>query len=354
MFEIRAGREDDKGQILELIRDVYGEAEALRAERRWHWQWHEDPRLENPGYRGAVTEWEGRIIGTLSFIPGGLYVAGEPVPSVWLTDSIVHWGRLRQALKEQKRRKDTPPQAFPYGISCAMMEHPSAGGTQLAKHITDNMFTIGVRIGFQHAKGLGSWSRLVSFRQPLESALGKPLGFLLGWLADGFVPRIPKSSLTVNTLEGDFDARFDALWKSARQDYPAITRRDSAVLNWRYRRHPDTAYTVLTVEDGGGLLGYLAYSVFFRHGQRRAHIVDILARHGHAEAFSALLAEAVRLMRREQVHKVECYGGGDALLPALKRCGFAQRSKKGKDHPTMVRGLPDVELHVTRGDGDGG
>lgn len=354
MFQIRAGQDNDKGQILELIKEVYGTEEAQRAERRWQWQWHEDPRLDGTGYKGVVAEWDGRVIGTLSSIPCGLYIEGKPVIASWFTDSIVHWGHLRRALREQKRRGTQPGPDLSGGIAAAMMNHPAAGDIQLGKHITGPMVAIGSKIGFVPLKDMGSWARLISFRQPLESLLGKYPAMLLAALADLFIPKIPKPTLEAINLEGDFDSRFDALWEKAKQEYPAITRRDSAVLNWRYRRHPDTSYTVLAIEDKDSLIGYLVYTLFFRHGQRRAMIVDALAQQGNAEALGSLIATALRQMRQEGVHKVECYSGGTMLTAELKRCGFSLRIKKGKDHPTMVRRLPEVDLYITRGDGDGG
>lgn len=354
MFEIRAGRESDKGQILELIKDVFGDDQAQRAERRWHWQWHEDPRLDEPGYKGVVAEWDGRVIGTLSSIPCGLHIAGQPVPAFWFTDNLVHWGHLRRALKERKRRGDSAGPDLSHGIAAAMLNHPAAGSTQLGKHVAGPMITISTRFGFTPLKGTDSWARLISFRQPIESVAGNYAGLLLAAVADLFIPRIPKPALDVATLAGDFDARFDGFWADAKRQYPAITLRDSAALNWRYRQHPDTAYTVLTVEDKGILCGYLVYSIFFRHQQRRAHIVDALAQYGNAVALDSLLAEALRQMRREGVHKVECYSGGSMLTSGLKRAGFAPRIKKGNGDPTMVRRLPEVNLYITRGDGDGG
>jgi len=354
MFEIRAGREEDKGQILELIKDVFGEEQAERAARRWHWQWHEDPRLDKPGYRGVVAEWDGRIIGTLSGIPAGLHIAGQPVFASWFTDNIVHWGHLRRALKAQKRLGDSTGPDLSNGIAAAMLNHSAADYMQLGKHVTGPVEPTLYRIGFQAQKGTGSWARLVSFRQPLETVVGKYAGMLLAALADWVIPRIPQPSLPVEALAGDFDARFDGLWASAKQEYPAITLRDAATLNWRYRRHPDTVYTVLTVEEQGVLVGYLVYSIYFRHKQRRAHIVDILTGRENSAARLALLAAALRHMRREGVHKVECYGNGLILWADLKRTGFAPRLDRGKEQLALARHLPDVELYITRGDGDGG
>ena len=178
---------------------------------------------------------------------------------------------------------------------------------------------------------------------------------LMAFFADLMIPRVSKPGMAVKILAGEFDARFDGLWEQARNEYQAITRRDRATLNWRYRQHPDTAYQVLTVEDQGELRGYLVYSVFFRHQQRRAHIVDILASHRDTAVLEALIAEALHQFRRQSVHRVECYAGGKTVISALEHLGFKPRLHKGKVQSTLVRGIPPLEeLYVTRGDGDGG
>ncbi len=218
MFEIRPGRDDDKIQILELVQDVFGTEQAERAEKRWQWQWHDDPLLEKPGYNGVVAEWNGKIIGNLSCVPAGLHINGQPVSAYWYTDALVHWGHLRRAMKEQKRSGNSIGPDMSNGIAAAMLNHPAAGHKQLGKHVAGSMETIGLRIGFKPFSKMDSWARIISFTQPFEAVVGKPGAMLLGAVADLFVPLIPKPSLEVKALEGNFDDRFDALWLSAKQN----------------------------------------------------------------------------------------------------------------------------------------
>jgi len=356
MLEIRPGRESDKPQILLLIKLVYGEDVAERAERRWHWQWYEDPRLTEPGFHGVVAEWNGQVIACVSSLPAGLYIYGLPVEAFWFVDGLVHWSSVRRALRSQKRAK-SPSRGAPdlsKGLYAAMLNHPSAGVMQMGKHLTDGAAVVCYKIGASAQLGTGSWSRLISFRQPLKGVVGKPLALALGWLVDLAVPRIPKAAHQVNLHEGCFDERFDVLWNQVKDDYQAITRRDSVTLNWRYRRHPDTAYTVLTVTDKNAVLGYLVYSCFYRHQQYRAHIVDLLVHRQYYAVLDDLLITAMLKMRAECVHRVECYAGNSQVVSALKRTKFKERFQNGNPQSTLVRGLPEVELYITRGDGDGG
>jgi hypothetical protein len=355
MFVIRPGRDSDKPQILELIKDVFDEHQASRAEKHWQWQWHEDPRLEHPGYNGVVAEWNGRIIGSLSSIPSGLHIDGQPVPAHWHTDNIVHWGNLRRALRELKRSGGGEGPDLTNGVSAAMINFAAAPHYgQFGKHLTPGSEVACFKLGFVPVKDSGSWSRIVSFRPLLAEYAGKLLGLLLGSLADVVLPGIPKPAMDVQVLEGDFDGRFDVLWEAAKTAYPAITRRDSAVLNWRYRRHPEQAYSVLTTDGPNGLAGYLVYASFTRHRQRRAHIVDILADKDNTAARAALIAAALRRMKAEGVHKVECYATSPVLTANLKALGFSQRVHKGKSQGTLTRLRPETEYYFTRGDGDGG
>lgn len=353
MIRIRPGCDDDKPQILELLREVYGPDEADRAERRWHWQWSEDPRLEAPGYKGVVADWNGQLIGSVSLIPAALRVEGRPTPANWQTDMVVHWTRLRRALKEHKREGKDQSIEFPIGIAGALLDYVDPKIIRLGKHVTDAMAPTWERMGFRELRTTGSWARLVSFKQPLQTRLGNFLGGLLGALADLALPRIGKPELKVDEWLGDFDSRFDELWSKASPEYQAITLRDASTLNWRYRRHPDIRYKVLIVQDNDDLKGYLVYSVFNRHQQQRAQIVDVFTHKGNTRVSGALIAAALLAMRKERVHKVECFASGRFLIDTLESMGFKPRLHNGKPHYALALGAPDVDYYFTRGDGDG-
>jgi hypothetical protein len=357
MIEIRPGTEADRPQILARTQEVFGAEPARRAERLWDWQWHEDPRLPSPGYRGVVAEWDGRIIGVLSTIPAGLHIGGQPVQAWWFVDVLVHWGLTRQALREQRRTAGGGSTDLSGGIAAALFDHPAAGPIQLGKHIADAMMAIGHRLGFAYLTDTGSLQRRVSTRHPLGRLLGTALGDLTGAVADLALPPIPRPTLPVRLHEGPFDRRFDSLWESLRPRYPAICRRDSALLEWRYHRHPDQDYRVLIAELAQGLRGYCITKVFERGGRRRGKIVDLLAGPEDSAAQRALLAGALGDLRRQRAERAECFYTGGGQREVLAGLGFKARlSKSQRPQPLMARGLPDSVpgLYVTQGDGDGG
>jgi hypothetical protein len=145
------------------------------------------------------------------------------------------------------------------------------------------------------------------------------------------------------------------LWQRVVPQHTAITRRDAAVLNWRYRAHPEKSYEVWMVEGEAEVLGYLVLGRLERHGQPRAQVVDLLALDEEAEVLRALLSRALRGLRREGVLKVECYTGSAAVKSVLERLRFKERMQEGRSMPVVIRPDPGIDsLYVTRGDGDGG
>jgi len=356
MIEVRAATDADRPALLEFMQQAAGADKARTLERRWHWQWRADPRLDEPGYKGVVATWRGRILANVACIPAGLHIAGHPVEAVWLVDVRVHRGPAREALRACLREGLHKRDRFPNGLAAALFSHPAAGKIQLGKHIGEDMMSIGRRIGFQDVPGAANWMRRVSLRWPLQKAIGRRPGAALAALADLGARPFPRPRLPVQRLDGPFDGRFDALWRRAQTAYPAITRRDSAVLNWHYRDHPDTHYEVLTVGDDQSLRGYLVYKIWLRKGRHIGRIVDLLTAPEDSATVQALAAAALRHLRRTGVERVDWFVSNRGLQSQVERIGFKPRvTKRGRRQPMMLRGLPTLASpHITSGDGDGG
>lgn len=355
MIEVRPGTDADKDAVLGLVEQTFGAQQAGLAARRWQWQWQADPRLGRPGYRGVVAVWNDRVIANLACIPAGLHIAGEPVEAHWCVDVLTNWGLMRQALRELKRNRTELKADFPRGVAAALLDHPSAGPIQLAKHIADPMKAITMRIGFEELAHSGNYSRRLSFRPSLQASVGSALGTLVAAGADLPLAWVPRPKLPIEILDAPFDARFDRLWKRVKRDYTAITLRNAATLNWRYRTHPDTSYSVLAIPDAGEIRGYLVLSTFRRGPRLRAGIVDLLTRPGDDPAIDDLIAAALRTARKEGADRIGCFVTGTPIETAVRRLGFRPRLKKSKrPQPLISRRLPVPDLYATGGDGDGG
>jgi hypothetical protein len=355
VIEIRPGRDSDKDAILALIKQTFGAEQAELTGRRWQWQWHQDPRLEQPGYRGVVAVWQDQVIANLACIPAGLHIAGEPVEAHWCVDVLTNWGSVRRALREAKHSKADLKADLSRGIAAALLDHPTAGPIQLAKHIADPMKAICLRIGYEDLAHSGNYSRRLSFKQSLQASLGSIPGALVAMGADLPFAGIRRPKLQVESLDGPFDDRFDRLWARVKRDYSAITLRDAATLNWRYRAHPDTSYSALVIPDADEIRGYILFSSY-SHGPRlRAGIVDLLADPDDKRAIEDLLAAAMRTARKEGADRIGCFVTGTSIEGAVRRLGFRPRLKKSKQpQPLISRRLPVPDLYATNGDGDGG
>ena len=263
---------------------------------------------------------------------------------------------MRQALRDQRRQASAGPN-FTHGIAAALLDHPAAGPIQLAKHIADPMMVIMGRIGFTTIPGTCSLRRRVSVMHTLARGLGRPLGGLIGAVADLGLPLGPRPRLPIEVLAGGFDGRFDRLWEEVRGRYSALGRRDARTLDWRYRQHPEGDYRVLTTGAGERLRGYLVLLTNQTRGRRRAKFVDLLTAPDDSEAIRALLSGALRWLRDWRAEKVETFACGNGVAAILGSMGFTPPlDKAGQPHPLMVRGLPAAAegIYVTQGDGDGG
>ncbi len=357
MIEIRPATDADRPQILARIAEVFGPEAVARAERLWDWQWQQDPRLPTPGYRGIVAAWRDQVIGTLTTIPAGLYIAGEPVGAQWCVDCLVHPGLVRLALEDQKRQGRGAGPDLSKGIGAALLDHPAAGPIQLVKHISGSGMKLLERTAFESIAHTGSLHRRVSLKHTLGRALGRPMGRLIGAVADIALPWIPRPDPSVQVLSGPFDRRFDALWDRVKRLYSAIPLRDAATLNWRYRAHPDGGYTTVTLGSDRGLRGYCVVLDYDRGDRRWGKIVDLIVEPGDREGMRALLTGALRLMRHRRVERAETFACGAEVGSALAALGFVPRlPKSGRPQPLMVRWLPEAarDIYVTQGDGDGG
>ncbi|TVQ86552.1 MAG: hypothetical protein EA400_12825 [Chromatiaceae bacterium] len=366
-IEIRLGTEADRPQILARMEEVFGSTPARRVESQWDWRWQRDPRLPAPGYRGVVATWEGQVIANLATIPAGLQIGGAPAEAWWFVDVLVHWGLVRRALRATvAARRAGGGAAGPdlsQGLAMALFDHPAAGPIQLGKHVAAQLISIGSRRGFEPLGDTGSRRRRISTSYPLGRLLGRHLGAGLAALVDPMLGPHPRPRLPVQVHDGPFDARFDALWERLQAAYPAICRRDAALLDWRYRQPPDLDCTVLTLAGADGLRGYCVVNAFEqpasgrRRGRRRGRILDLLTAPEDAPARTALLAAALATLRRQRVERAECFFCGAELGRLLTTLGFVPKvDRQGQPSVLWARHLPAVArgLYATQGDGDGG
>lgn len=356
MFLVRDATEADREQVVLRIGEVFGDEAAAEAERLWEWRWHQDPRLERPGYLGQVAEWDGQIIANLATLPAGLHLNASPVAAHWCVDALVHSALARKALKAG-RRSGAAMDLRGKGLAETLLDRAlEEQGIQLAKNISDPMMAVLRRIGFSEQPESTSMHRRVSTRHTLARAIGSAPAALIAPLSDLGLARVRRPELEVQLHQGPFDDRFDALWHALVGGMPAVALRDRETLQWRYRAHPNAEqYRVFVASDAGAISGYLVAAFYRRRGRKRAKIVDLFAPPDVAEPRRSLLRAALAAMRRDAIERVEAFAGHRAAQQELAAEGFSPRlTKTERVRPLVTRGYDGDSIWVTQGDGDGG
>jgi hypothetical protein len=354
MIEVRAGTDADKPGILELLSAVFGAEHAHLVDRCWDWQWRLDPRLPEPGYRGTVAVAGDRVIGSVGFMPAALHTFGKPLRAVWGIDASVHAGWVRQALKQERAARAAGSVAGRRrrSVSADLLNHPSAGPMILGKLVSDQMRVVLLKIGFQEVAESGYSARNLSLTPRIARVTGGLLAPVLALAPNLILGRVARPPATVSVHTGEFGAEFDDLWRRNCSEFPCIGLRSSAVLNWRYRRHPLNTYTTIVDRKNGELRGYAVVSAFAKRRCLRGRIVDLFTGHGRLEQAHGLLAGALRELRRQGADRVDCYLADKTLSSVLRSLRMTPRRSV---QPLLVRWSGnEIPIHVMAGDGDGG
>jgi hypothetical protein len=119
------------------------------------------------------------------------------------------------------------------------------------------------------------------------------------------------------------DARADALWERARDQYGVVADKSSAYLDWRYRAFTTAEHRMFGLHrrSGGEFCAYAIYTV----DGRTATLRDVFADRLDATAAPLLLALACHL-RREGLDSITLsYVGAAPFGGLLRRLGFLRR-----------------------------
>ncbi len=134
-----------------------------------------------------------------------------------------------------------------------------------------------------------------------------------------------------------FDDRFDDLWEIASLPFQIAVVRDKRYLNWRYIENPTKQYTVLALERGAKIAGYIVLKCETRFDLKMGYIADLLTLPDEPRLSQALISEAIRFFRGDDVSIASCLA--PEHLPhvrSLVRNGFRR----------LPRWLLPQELHL--------
>jgi hypothetical protein len=164
------------------------------------------------------------------------------------------------------------------------------------------------------------------------------------------------------TEEPRFDESYDLLWEKVAHKYDALVVRDRSYLEFRYGKRMKN-YRLLAYRQKGELLGYCIVKLKQftddprMGGMRVGTIVDCLFDPADLRGLQSLLADAMRLCKREAVETIVCTASYAPLRRLLRVNGFIEipGNLNFAYFDKMISVQPDIALdswHLMRGDSD--
>jgi predicted N-acetyltransferase YhbS len=259
-WAVREYEPGDETQILELCQRVLGFT-VTAAE--WHWRMFQNPAGKAVSQVASLKE-SGRIVGHLAAVPVDLKVGGFSRKLFFLVESVVdpaYQGRGIHAVLTITSSNTVAERSsnFIGGLPNPRAHAPNLklGGTPI---FTAPIYFKILNLGAVVRVGLHS----------------NVLARIAGFLAQPFLQPKPVEKSSSFTLEKVqcFNGKVDQLWNRVGQRFGICANRTSNLLNWRYFKRPDSAYTVFSISSGNSWMGYIVLRSLDKWGLRLGTVVD--------------------------------------------------------------------------------
>jgi len=254
----------------------------------------------------------GHIVGTYGAILVDLKVDNEMVPAAWSVDLLVdeRWrgSGAAQELADARR------QALGQRTYCALGISEAGHRFALRRGFVD-MPPMSTYVWLADPSRLwhGTAPRLARMVRPLARAAVAP-AYGLCRLRSRRIELVPIQC---------FDERADTLWCQLAPSYPALARRDTECLRWRFDSCPDSAsYQRWYVSIGGLIVGYVVTQTLLRSEEPFLSIVDYLVAPHH---LGALFGSVALRARAAGATGVVCRSLHLRANRALRSLGYVKR-----------------------------
>lgn len=309
-WSIRDFRDGDEGEINELFNSVFNRRRRLE---NWHWKFRNNP--EGSKLINAVAD--SKLVGHLGALNRRIVIKGREHSALLEVDGMTHpdYGRQgifttlgKELLSDSKEKGADLAYGFPNEY--AMPGHRKLGCVELFK------LNVMIKpVHFDRISKKAFSNRITAFFANLARK------FIFGVLYRTKKVRLDDG--VVLKPIGTFDARFDDLWKKARDTHAIILRRDSTYLNWRYIQCPEKHYKVFTAEKNNELLAWVVVRVMERFGLKNGLVVDMLSLPDRSDVLCALVQQACEELKKEDVDLVVCsIPKMSCYFKAFRQCGF--------------------------------
>jgi GNAT superfamily N-acetyltransferase len=336
-------RPEHDDAIVALYAEIFGAAMLEKSRRRWRWQYLDNPYAAEDGPVIWMAIEDDRILGQMATMPFPMWWGDREVRASAGMDYFV--------------RKDAQGRGLGIALSEAWADHVDVA---LALGLTPSSYPLFRKI-FTDVGPVPAYLRALDAGAIARRRWGAVAGSVAGpAMAVGltlFARRHRRADGLDVAAVAAFSPEYDELWLGARASYPAIVRRDAALLTWKFLQCPFRTYQVLEARRRGSLSGY---AVVRREGEAdfpRGVIVDLFCDAGDAATQDALIDAALAWCRRERLVRAETYTRNARLGAAFGRHGF-RPGRTGIQYCVAHRHASPApiaraaEFALTLGDGD--
>jgi GNAT superfamily N-acetyltransferase len=304
----------DADEIFRLYQGVFGAGLTEASQRRWRWQYIDNPATGPEGPEIWVAREDGQVLGQYASMPVRLWWGGREVRSSWGMDVFLRAEARGRGLGER--------------LFTAWSDHVDVA---LGLGLTPSSYGLFKKLGYRDVGPVPFFQKVLDPRAVAARRLGGPLGAAAGPVLglalktlhpEGPAPGRDIEVVTVNA----FGAGYDTLWERVRGSYAMCVRRDAAYLEWKYARCPHRRYALREARREGELLGFAVSRDEDYRGLRLGWIVDVFADPADHETKGALIAAILDSFREARVARAQAFSLNAALQEDLERRGFARRT----------------------------
>jgi GNAT superfamily N-acetyltransferase len=349
---IRNYLSSDKPQLLHIYERTWGKEKSEYIKKNWDWKYHEHPDIQGPEFPSLVLEMDGRIIGFQGAFPGRLKIGQQTYEALWLCDLMVdpdHRGRA--GLRLMKKVLANHPILIGQADTG---EEKDAIAYKLWNKLVNNISPNITRVPFLYKR--------VNIYQGVQEKIGiKPLAWIVDgiwWLFQKLLHGIYKTNINGVSIKqiSRFTEKEALFLDELMRENQNIQVRDVEFMNWRYFDCPTTQYKALIAYHESIPVGYIILRNFFHERKKNGRIVDFLVKNGQVSAMKALIKEALRIFRNEDIRMVSTYGSHNEIIAnVLMEFGFTTLNSPSlpilgvcPDHNFFIAS----DWHISFGDGD--
>ena len=289
---------------------------------RWHWVNRENPYTGHLGFPAwfCKDRTTGEIAAHLAYTPVTASVEAKPCPAVWARDLMVL----------NKWRKSG---IFALLFHVFMEEMKNRTAFTMLGGAHDYVVARYKKIGYVHLGYLPLYVCPVSCSRILQryvkpKTIADISGYILQCLLKGkqHLWNMGLSSAPRDTAIRrihDFDESFDVFWDEVSNAFPAIIRRDSTYLRWRFLNNPFWDYEIFKAERQGRILGYIVLREGISRDFTSGVISDILAHPEDTNTIRSLIRFAqTYFFGKKHIELIRCDILSRNFERQLKKLGF--------------------------------